>query len=162
MLGLKVISTVSSDEKALIAVQAGADYVINYRTEDILDKVRKYTNNSMLDGMIDVDFGSNLSWSIEALKPNSDIATYASSRVANPVLPFYPMMFKQITLKPIFVYILPDHIRKQSIELVQKALQQGILKPLIQKIYKLEEIVQAHQAVESGDKIGQVLIKILN
>lgn len=159
ILGLKVITTVRSEEKAQVAKQMGADYVINTATEKILDKIKHYTNDQLLDGLIDVDFGGNLDWSIEALKPNSAIATYASMGQTTPTLPFYPMMFKQLSLHFIFAYILSQSMRARAIELVQRALEKNKLNPLIAKVYTLEEIISAHLAVEYGDKIGQVLIR---
>jgi NADPH2:quinone reductase len=158
VLGLKIITTVRSEEKAHIAKQIGADYVINTATENVLAKVKHYTQDQLLNGLVDVDFGGNLDWSIEALKPNSVIATYASMGQTEPALPFYAMMFKQLSLHFIFAYILSTSMRARAIELVQRALRENRLNPLIAKIYTLDDIVQAHLAVETGDKIGQVLI----
>lgn len=159
VLGLKTITTVRSVEKAHIAKQMGADYVINTATENVLDKIKHYTHDQLLDGLVDVDFGGNLDWSIEALKTNSAIATYASMGKTEPTLPFYTMMFKQLSLHFIFAYVLSKPMRKRAIELVQNALRENKLHPLIAKIYTLDDIAQAHLAVEAGDKIGQVLIR---
>ncbi len=104
------------------------------------------TSNELLDEIIDVDFGSNINWCIDALKPNT-------------VLPFYSLMYKQITVKPILVFILPNNVRMRALELVQKALEASILNPLICKIYKLEEIVQAHLDLGANDKIERILLQ---
>ncbi len=159
VLGLKTITTVRSEKKAQIAKQMGADYVINTATENVLAKVKHYTHDQLLNGLIDVDFGGNLDWSMEALKPNSAIATYASMGKTEPTLPFYTMMFKQLNLHFIFAYILTKSMRAHAIELVQRALQENKLNPLIAKVYTLDDIVQAHLAVEAGNKVGQVLIR---
>lgn len=161
-LKYRVITTVSSKEKETIAISAGADYVINYTSEDVLEKIKRYTQNELLDGIIDVDFGSNLSWSIDALKDNKTIATYASVKNPEPKLPFYQMMFKQITIRPIFVYNLEDSLRHNSIQCIQNALSSGVLIPVIHKIYDLEQVAFAHQELESGQKIGQVLLKMVH
>lgn len=158
MLDLEVITTVSNREKNLIASQAGADYVINYNTENVADKIKEYTAGMLLDSLIDVDFGSNISWSIDAMAANSVIASYASAHKPIVQLPFYSMMFKQIALKPVFVYILSETMRKNSIKLVQKALKKNLLKPIIYKIYSLEEVAQAHVDVENKNRQGHVLI----
>lgn len=158
-LGLKTIATVRSEEKVQIAKQMGADYVINTATEEVLDKIKQYARDTLLNGLVDVDFGSNLDWSIAALKDNSAIATYASMGQTMPTLPFYPMMFKQLSLHFIFAYILSKPMRARAIELVQNALQENRLNPLIAKVYSLDDIIQAHLAVEAGNKIGQILIR---
>lgn len=159
MLGFKVMATVRSEEKAQIAKEMGADYVINTTKGTVLEEIKQYTQDKLLDGIVEVDFGGNLEWSIQALKPNSVIAAYASMGQKTPPLDFYPMMFKQIILKPTFVYILPKAARARAIELVQRALQEQKLNPLIYETYTLEQIVEAHLAVEAGNKIGQVLIR---
>ncbi len=159
MLGLTVLSTVRSEEKARIAKQMGADYVINAATENVLEKVKQYTHDQLLDGIVEVDFGGNLDWTIPALKLNGIIAPYASMGEKTPTIDFYPMMFKQIILKPIFVYVLSQSMRARAIELIQRALQEKKLNPLIANTYVLDDIVQAHLAVEAGNKIGQVLIR---
>ncbi|MBY0377290.1 MAG: NADPH:quinone reductase [Gammaproteobacteria bacterium] len=158
MLGFKVMSTVRSQEKARIATQMGADCVINTLTENPVEKIQQYTQDQLLDGIVEVDFGGNLNWTIPALKLNGIIAAYASMGQKTPTIDFYPMMFKQITLKPIFVYVLSKSMRARAIELVQKALEAKKLTPLIAKAYALDDIVEAHLAVEAGNKIGQVLI----
>lgn len=159
VLGLNTIAIVRSEEKAKVAKQMGADHVINTATEKVLDKIKAYTRDQLLNGLVDVDFGGNLEWSIEALKSNSAIATYASMGQTTPALPFYPMMFKQLSLHFIFAYILSPSMRSRAIELVQRALQEKKLTPLIAKVYALDDIIQAHLAVEAGNKIGQVLIR---
>lgn len=159
MLGLKVISTVRSAEKAQIAKQMGADHVINTTAENVLEKIKQYTHDQLLDSVVDVDFGTNLDWTIPALKLNGIIATYASMGQKKPTIDFYPMMFKQIVLKPIFVYVLSKPMRTRAMEVVQRALQEKKLTPLIAKTYALDDIVQAHLAVEAGNKVGQVLIR---
>jgi NADPH2:quinone reductase len=160
ILGFKVITTVSSQAKADIAIKAGADYAINYTKHNVVDAVMPLTADQGIDGLIDVDFGANIAWSIEVLKPHTTIATYASASVPNPVFPFYQVMFKQIKIQPIFVYILPDELRLRSIDLIQKACQENLLTPLIHAIYPLTDIILAHEAVENNQKLGQVLLTL--
>lgn len=159
MMGFKVLSTVRSEEKVQIATQMGADRVINTVTENVLEKIKQYTHEQLLNGIVEVDFGGNLEWTIPALKLNGTIAAYASMGQKTPTLDFYPMMFKQITLKLIFAYVLSQSMRAHAIELVKQALETKRITPLIAKTYALDDIVQAHLAVEAGNKIGQVLIR---
>lgn len=159
-LGFEVLTTVSSPAKEQLARSMGADYCINYKTDDILQKIKEYTDEHYLDGIVDVDFGGNLPWSIDAMKSLGTIATYASMGNQTPVLPFYPMMFKQISLRPIFAYTLSESMRERSVTLINSALEQNALKATIHQIYDLDQIISAHEAVESADKTGQVLIRI--
>ena len=157
-LGLLVMTTVSSKEKAELSLSMGADYVINYKTDDILEKIKTYTHGMMLDGIIDVDFGGNINWTINALKSNKVIVSYASTQNPTPVFPFYYAMSKQVTIKTISVYELEGPSRKAAVNLVQKALTRGFLTPVIHKIFALEQVAAAHLEVEKNKKIGHVLV----
>lgn len=159
-MGYRVVTTVSSEAKAKIAQQAGADYVINYKVENVLDKVKEYTSKRLLDGLIDVDFGGNIGWSIEALRNHATLVAYASETEPMPVMPFYQLMSKQITIKPTLVYQIDQKLRAQAIELINNALMEKALHPIINKIYSLDQIIEAHEAVEAKDRIGQVLVKM--
>ena len=158
--GAKVIATVSGADKATHAKAAGADHVVNYKTDDVAQSVKEITKGQGADRVIEVEFGGNLATTLTCLKTNGVIATYASSAVMEPKLPFYPMMFMGLTLRMVLVYILPDAARRQSIQDINQALVQGALVHAIAESYPLERIVAAHQAVESGKAIGNVVVTI--
>ena len=65
--GARVIATVSSAEKAADALAAGAEVVINYRTEDVVAAVQDLTGGIGVARIVDVDFGTNLSTSLAAI-----------------------------------------------------------------------------------------------
>lgn len=158
--GAKVIATVSGADKAAHAKAAGADHIVNYKTDDVAQAVKDITKGQGADRVIEVEFGGNLAVTLACLKTNGVIATYASSAVMEPKLPFYPMMFQGVTLRMVLVYILPEAARRQSIQDINQALVQGALVHAVAETYPLERIVAAHQAVESGKAIGNVVVTI--
>lgn len=158
--GAKVIATVSGSEKAAHAKAAGADYIVNYRQEDVAQAVKDFTKGQGVDRVIEVEFGGNLQTTLACLKTNGVIATYASSAAMEPKLPFYPMMFQGVTLRMVLVYILPEAARRQSIQDINRALLEGALVHAIAETYPLERIAAAHKAVESGGAIGNVVVTI--
>ncbi|HET6619399.1 MAG TPA: NADPH:quinone reductase [Dongiaceae bacterium] len=158
--GATVIATVSTAEKAAHARAAGADRIVNYRTEDVIGAVKDFTDGQGVDRAVEVEFGGNLSIALACLKPNGVIAAYASSGTMEPKLPFYAMMFQGITLRLVLVYILPEAARRQAIQDINQALVQGALVHAIAESYSLEKIADAHQAVESGKAIGNVVVTI--
>jgi len=158
--GATVITTVSSEKKSLIAKQVGADAVINYRNSDVAEEMKRLTRGEGVDLIVDVDFGANLSWTIAALKTGGHIASYASGSLPRPELPFYEMMFKGISLYTILVYRLSDETRRQAITMVDRAMRDNALHPLIGAVFPLENIVQAHEAVEQQSTIGQVIVSV--
>ena len=158
--GAKVIATVSGADKATHAKAAGADYIVNYKSDDVAQAVKDITKGQGADRAIEVEFGGNLAVTLACLKTNGVIATYASSAVMEPKLPFYPMMFQGITLRMVLVYILPEAARRQSIQDINQALGQGALVHAIAETYPLDRIAAAHQAVESGKAIGNIVVTI--
>jgi NADPH:quinone reductase len=158
--GAKVIATVSGADKAAHAKAAGADRIVNYKTEDVAQAVKDFTAGQGVDRIVDVEFGGNLGTTLACLKTNGVIATYASSAVMEPKLPFYPMMFQGITLRMVLVYILPEAARRQSIQDINQALVQGALVHAIAETFPLDRIAAAHKAVESGKAIGNVVTSI--
>src|SRR5216683_4799592 len=71
--GARVIATVSSPIKDMEARLAGADLVINYRTEDVVAKVMAFTQQRGVDRVIDVDFGGNIATTLKLMAMNSTI-----------------------------------------------------------------------------------------
>jgi NADPH:quinone reductase len=73
-----VVTTVSSEEKARIAAAAGAEVIINYRTEDVAERVMQTTGGRGVDRISEVDFGGNLAITLKVIQPDCAIGAYAS------------------------------------------------------------------------------------
>jgi len=158
--GAKVITTVSGDDKAAAAKTAGADLVINYKTDDVIEAVNDFTKGDGVDRILEVEFGGNLSVSQHVIKNNGIIASYGSVAEANPSVPFYDLMFKGVTLNTYLIYIVPDSDRAKINEGITNALTDNALNPIIAESFPLPSIIDAHQIVEAGSVIGNVVITI--
>ncbi len=158
--GARVIVTVSGAEKSAVAKDAGADLVINYRTDDVIERVRTFTAGHGVDRVVDVDFGGNLATTKQVIKTGGVIAAYASMTDRTPTLPFYELMFKHVTLRMLLVYSLSEAERRAAVRSIANALRDGALSPLVGARFGLEETAMGHEAVESGALIGHVLIDI--
>src|SRR5262249_45585138 len=77
--GAAVIATVSSDDKAALAIAAGADHTVNYKLGDAAAQILDATGGLGVDRIVDVDFGANLPVSVKVIKTNGTIASYAST-----------------------------------------------------------------------------------
>ena len=148
--GATVIATVSNAEKANHAKNAGADYVLNYRTEDMIESIKTITKNKEVDRIVEVDFGGNLNTSQDVIKLNGCIAAYASEGNPTPTIPFYHLLFKGVTLRLANVYELTDEARSQAINDINQALAvQAFTHPIAAR-FPLDNIVTAHELVESS------------
>ena len=158
--GANVITTVSGDDKATAAKTAGADLVINYKTDDVIEAVNDFTKGDGVDRILEVEFGGNLSVSQRVIKNNGVIASYGSVAEANPSVPFYDLMFKGVTLNTYLIYIVPDSDRAKINEGITAALNDNALNPIIAESFPLPSIIDAHKTVEAGSVIGNVIITI--
>ncbi len=157
--GAEVITTVSSDEKAAYARAAGADHTVNYRdanaAEHILDLTGGGTHRA-----IELEFGVNVNLLTEVMRQNGTIAAYGSAQSFTPEIPFIQMMFKDLTLRTILVYILTAQARAETLSGLNKMLADGVLSHAIGATFPLEQTAKAHELVESADKFGTVVIEI--
>jgi NADPH:quinone reductase len=156
--GAQVIATVSSPAKAEQARLAGADLVINYRTEDVVGKAMAFTANHGVDRVVDVDFGGNIETTLKLMAMNSTIAVYATNGNRNPVLPVRELMEKCIALRALVLYALPPPLLAAAQADISKWLAAGKRIHNIAAQFALSETALAHLAVEKGDKLGTVIV----
>jgi NADPH:quinone reductase len=141
--GARVISTVSSTEKAALAKQAGADLVVNYREPDAAAHI------GAVDRIVEVALGANLEMDLAVSHTGTVIATYAAEPV-NPVLPVRACMTAIVTLKFFLLYSEPRDAQRSAAADISAALAAGDLTELPVHRYPLGDIVAAHEAAEAG------------
>jgi NADPH2:quinone reductase len=156
--GARVIATVSSPVKDMEARLAGADLVVNYRTEDVVAKVMAFTEKRGVDRVIDVDFGGNIATTLKLMAMNSTIAVYATNGNRNPVLPMRDLMEKCIAVRALVLFALPQPLLAAAQADISKWLAAGMRLHNIAGQFPLSETAQAHLAVEKGDKLGTVVV----
>src|SRR5215203_3472964 len=94
----RVIVTVGSEEQAQVALEAGSDNALNYRTDDVATRVGEITGGLGVDRIVEVAFGRNLGLDAEAIALHGTIAAYSSDAEAELRLPFWELLFKNVTI----------------------------------------------------------------
>lgn len=161
--GARVIATVSREEQAHQARLAGADHVINYKSDDVIARVREITGaESSVDRVIEVSLASNIAADAAMLKPNGVVATYASDTDQAPSMPFPALLAKHLTVRFVLVYAMPRQAHDEAAAYITDALQKGRFRHQVYRHYRfsLDEVVAAQQATESMSHVGKVLIRI--
>lgn len=160
-LGARVIGTVSTEEKARIAKEAGADEIILYTEQDFAKEVHKLTNKHGADLIIDGVGKTTFPGNLEAAALRGNIVIFgAASGPADPISPNI-LMKKSLTVSggTLFNYILT----KEELILRSKAVIEGIkagwLKLRVDQVFPLERAAEAHQKLESRNTIGKLLLK---
>ena len=154
--GATVITTVSSPEKGDIARAAGADLVVDYRTEDVSQAVRSAAPGGV-DRVVEVA-PSNVALDSLVLKPNGAVVFYASTD-EDPLVSVRSLMRLNAVFRFMLIYTVPPDELQRAITSVTEALVSGVLTELPLHRFPLEETARAHQAVEDG-AVGKVVIEV--
>jgi NADPH2:quinone reductase len=159
IFGQTVLVTGGAGAVGHYAVQlAGADLVVNYRTEDVVAKAMAFTEQRGVDRVVDVDFGGNIATTLKLMGVNSTIAVYATNGNRTPVVPMRELMEKCIALRTLVLFALPQPLLAAAQADITKWLAAGGCIHNIAGRFALSETAQAHIAVEKGDKIGTVIV----
>jgi NADPH:quinone reductase len=152
--GARVITTVSSAEKAALAEKAGADLVVNYRTADAAEQIRAFA--PAVDRVIEVALGADLALDLAVARAGTTVVTYAAE-AADPVLPVRLCMTANVVLRFVLLYGVPVAALDRAAADVTAALAAGDLTGLPVHKFPLDRIAAAHEAAESG-VVGKVIV----
>jgi NADPH2:quinone reductase len=161
--GARVISTVSSDEKARLALAAGAERVINYQTSEVADQIRALVPKG-IDVIVEVAPAGNAALDRAVLAPSGSVAVYATDGGNDLELNVRELMSRNLRYQFVLVYTVPAPAKDQAVADVTVAAADGALEvgeqaglPLHR--LPLERTADAHDAVERG-AVGKVLVDI--
>ena len=156
--GAEVIATASNDADRDICLALGASAVVNHREDDWGKQVLIASQGRKVDRVIDVEFGANLLQILQCIATSGIIATYSSTQVKQPSLPFIDMMFMDLMLRMVLVYAMPEPAKVHAIEAITEALQAGKLQHRIAHNVTLDQIADGHKLVEQGGFGGCVIV----
>lgn len=161
LAGARVIGTVGSDEKAEHARGAGVDATIDYKREEVAGKVKALTDGRGVDAIIDMDFSSTARLlAAGILAPHGQLIGYGSNEYIDVPVPFRTLLFGSACLRFFLVYDLLSHERDAAVSGISQLLQAGRLRHTIASRWHLEDIAAAHEAVEQGKAIGNVVVDL--
>jgi NADPH:quinone reductase len=155
----QVIATVSGPEKAALAREAGADIVLNYKTEDLSSVISEVTDGKGVDRIVEVDLAANLNIDISLLRPDGEVIVYGSSAPEIGV-PFSAAIRKGLHLYFFIVYNLNSAIRDAAITDLTKLLEENRLLHNIAARLPLAQIAEAHNLVEQARVFGNVILQV--
>jgi len=162
--GLTVIVTCGSDEKCAAARRIGADHAINYRTSDFVDEVRAITGGVGVDIVLDMVSGSYVARNLSCLAEEGRHVTIAVLGGLKAEIDMAFVMRQRLTLtgstlrarSAAFKNLLADEIAENAWPLVQE----GALRPVMDRCFPLEEAAAAHARMEAGDHIGKIVLQV--
>jgi NADPH2:quinone reductase len=161
--GATVVTTVSSQAKADLALAAGAHRTVNYREGDPVAALRKAAPGGV-DLVVEVALAQNVGLDVVVLTNRGTIAYYADNGGAEATVPVRGTFAKNLRLQGLLLYTLGADLVSAATEDITAAVEAGALRvgedvgvPLHH--FPLEETAAAHDAVEQG-AVGKVLLDI--
>jgi NADPH:quinone reductase len=162
--GARVITTVSGDEKAKLAHAAGADHVVNYRSNDAAGQIRGLAPDGV-DILVELAPAVNAALDAAVLAANGTVAVYGNDGGNDLDLSVGELTFRNIRYQFVLVYTVPPPAKDQAVADVAVAAADGAL-PVGEAAglpihrFPLDRTAEAHAAVERG-AVGKVLIDVL-
>jgi len=158
--GAQVIATASNAEDEATCRAVGADHVVNHRAADWGDAVLGCTGGDKVQRVVEVEFGANLIEVLKFIATSGTIATYSSTVVKEPQLPFIQMMFMDLTLRMVIVYAMPEEAKALAIADTCQLLESGALQHRIAHSLPFEQMAKSHELIEQGGFGGCVVVNI--
>jgi NADPH2:quinone reductase len=154
--GKRVIASVSSADKAALALAAGAEAVVNYREEDVAARIAALTGGRGVDRVIEVNLSANAGSYARVVRPGGRVTVYGSDDW-QAVLPLRDYLVHGLSLRFFIVYELDERQRAAGIAGVHAALARG-LDVKIAARFGLADTATAHEMVEAGRQVGNVVV----
>jgi NADPH2:quinone reductase len=156
--GARVIATASNEADKATCEAIGADCVVNHRRDNWSENLLSFTKGEKVDRVIDVEFGANLPEVLKLIAASGTIASYSSTQVKEPQLPFMQMMFMDLTIRLVIVYAMPEQAKQTAITDINTKLENNAFQHRIAHVLPMTEIAKSHQLVEQGGFGGCVVI----
>lgn len=162
-VGARVIGTVSTPDKARLAIEAGADHVIRYKNEDVATRVRELTDGKGVAVCFDGIGASTWQASLDATARRGMIVSFgnaggAVSGVNIGVLAQKGSLF--VTRPTLFDYYATPEDRAAGIARVWDMIVSGAVKVSVGQTYALEDVAQAHRDLEAGRTVGSTILTV--
>jgi NADPH2:quinone reductase len=158
MAGATVLTTISSEQKAKVALAVGTDHAIDYKREDVGARVMELTDKRGVDAVIEMDLAANARLIPSVLRPKGSVIIYGTSGEAT--LPAFFCLTQSIRLQFFLVYELDSAERERAVAAISRGLvEDKLINRVAQPTYPLAEIAAAHEAVERGT-IGNVIVTL--
>jgi NADPH2:quinone reductase len=157
--GATVFTTISSEAKAKLARQAGADHTIDYKRENVGERVMAATGNTGVDAVVEMDLAANAKLYPGVLRPRGHVVVYGTGS-AEATIPAQPALVNALKIEFVYVYELTAAEREAAVSAINRMLDSQALINNVALSLPLNDIVAAHEAVEQGQTMGNVVVTL--
>jgi len=159
--GAWVVATVMNSEQAIVARAAGADLVLDRLNDDVAGAINAHTHNGGVDRIVEVNVKANLDLDLACLASGGVISVYAAEQSTDELsLPLLRAMVHGCVLRFVYIYSVPQEAKSNAIRDINACLASGAYLPHFGLKVDLDQIAEAHRALEAGSVMGKVLIAL--
>lgn len=164
LLGARVFTTVGKREAVALCEKLGAERVILYKEEDFVSAVKRLTQERGVDLILDIVGGPYFTRNLEALAMQGRLVQIATIQGAKVELDLRKLMFKRWVLTGSTLRARSVEEKTALAQTLEKeiwpSLDEGKMKPVLDRTFPLEEARQAHEWMESGRHIGKIVLTV--
>ena len=153
VVGARVIATTSTEEKAAKARELGADEVINYREEDIAERVKEYTGGAGADVLVDHVGAEFFASAFNSLRPGGRYTICGATTGLRAELHLGLLFTRQLEIYGTFMG------SKEDMRQIVEMLNRGVIRPAIHRVFPLEDAAAAHDTMEEANFFGKLLLR---
>ena len=162
--GHKVLATAGSPQKCAACEELGADRAINYKTEDFVAVVKEATGGRGVDVVLDMVGGEYVDRELKCLADDGRIVIIAMLGGARSTVSLNEILRRRLvltgsTLRPRPVEF-KGAIARNLREKVWPHIESGRIRPVVFRIFPLDEAAQAHALMETGQHIGKIVLSV--
>ncbi len=160
--GATPIALTRTSAKKQQLLEAGAAHVIATEEQDLVAEVKRITNGNGARVAFDPVVGPTFPKLISALASHGIVYIYGDLSESDTKIPILEFYFKFATIKGYGLYLitLDDAKRKIAVEYIVKGLANGALKPVIDRTFKFDEMVEVHRYLESNGQVGKIVVTL--
>jgi NADPH:quinone reductase-like Zn-dependent oxidoreductase len=160
--GAKVIGTTRTAAKRDLLKQHGADHVIVPPDEPLADRVLQHTGYRGFDLCMDPVAGPDIAQLAACAARAATIFLYGQLSPVPSPLPLLDLLRKGLSIRgyTLWEITLDPNRRKRALDYIRRHIESGALRPIVDRVFRLDEIVAAHAYLESGRQAGKIVVKV--
>lgn len=162
--GLHVIVTCGDERKVAAALELGADHAINYKEQDFVEAVKLITGNKGVNLVLDMVAGDYVARNVKCLAEDGRHVTIAVQGGALAEVPMWQVMARRLTLTGSTLRSRSDTFKtllaQEIVANVWPLVEDGALRPVMDRSFPLAKVVAAHARLEVGEHIGKIILEV--
>ena len=164
MLGARVFVTTGSEDKVNRCLAMGADIAINYQTQDFVEIIKKNTNKQGVNLILDIIGGEYLNRNLQCLATEGRLMQIAIQGGHTAEIALWPIMARRLHISGSTLRSrdteFKGEIARQVRQQVWPWLEQGLIRPIIDSVFPLEDAELAHQRLNNSEHFGKIILEV--